>query len=264
MVLGETIVYVKVGGSFLTYKDKPFSVNYVALSKLVEALSKVYGSVKLILGNGGGSFAHYVVKQMYNQNVEATLVFCQKATRLLNHILVNYLADYGFKVVSIQTSAFMVHNDSSYEVFIEPLLQALRLNLIPVVYGECIYSKTHGFKVVSTEEVFIELSKFIKPERVVLLTDVNGIYDRNPVMHLNAKKFSLINRGNIGSVLNSIKESSISDATGGVYNKVLKMSELSEKTGVKVYIVSGFNVESVVKAILGYNDVDGTIIDMCV
>lgn len=259
--MGETVVYVKIGGSFLTYKDKPFSVNYIALSKLVDALSRVYDKVKLILGNGGGSFAHYVVKQMHNSGIDTLLTLCQHATRCLNSILVNYLVEHGFRAVALQTSAFMVHGDESYSIFIEPLMHAIRLNLTPVVYGECVYSKK-GFKVVSTEDVFIELSKFIKPERVVLLTDVNGVYDKNPVKHPNARRLDLINRYNIEDVLSSIKESSVSDATGGVYSKVLKMSEFSEKTGVKVYIVSGFNVESTVNAVLGYGDVDGTIIDM--
>lgn len=261
-MLSETIVFVKAGGSFITFKDKPFSVNYSALDSIREALSMVQNRVKLVLGNGGGSFAHYIVKTYSSSSTGAFLTLCQESTRRLNSILVDYLVKHGFRTVSIQTSAIMVETASDFMVFHYPIVYALKNGLIPVVYGECIYSEKNGYRIVSTEEVFLELARFVKPNRIVLLTNVDGIYDKNPLTHSDAKLIERIDQENIESILERLKEQSSSDATGGVYGKLLFTARISRELGIPIYIVNGFNTESVVNAVLGYGSVRGSLIDL--
>jgi len=255
-------VYVKLGGSFLTYKDRPFSVNYDALSKAVEILYRVSGKVKLILGNGGGSFAHYVVKTHRDQPVEFILPACQESTRRLNTIVVNTFVNHGLRVVGIQTSGVIVEGADGYVIFTKPIELALKNNITPILHGECIYSEIAGYRVISTESVFRILSKYFKPVRVVLLTDIPGIYTCDPKKCESAELIPRIDQGSLDSVLEMLKASSSVDATGGIYGKVISMAELSRELKVKVAVVSGFDVESATKAILGFSDFRGTLIDM--
>lgn len=261
-MLSETIVFVKVGGSFLTYKDKPFSVNYRALETVSDVLRIVYDKVKLVVGNGGGSFAHFVVKAYSASSVDSIVTLCQESTRKLNSILVDHLVKQGLRAVAIQTSAIMVDTEKGIQVFHTPVSQALSKGLIPVVYGECIFSERNGYRIVSTEEVFIELAKFIKPRRIVLLTNVDGIYDKNPHLHRDAKLITRIDRENIGIVLERLREQSSSDATGGIYGKLVFTAELSRELNVPVYVINGFDKESTINAILGCGEVRGSLIDL--
>jgi len=260
--LSENIgyVYVKLGGSFITFKDKPFSVNYVALDKIVEILQRINSTKPLILGNGGGSFAHTVVK-LYEDPL-LKIIMCQSSTRRLNSIVVDHLVNNGVKACSIQTSAIMYEIEDGLIVNPTPVKLALTNKFYPVLYGECIFSTKTIYRVISTEEVFTNLSKFFKPSHIVLITDVDGIYTCDPRKCSDAELIRLINRENVDSVLGKLVDQRSRDATGSVYGKVLSMTKLSRELGVKVYIVSGYRVNDVVKAINGEDDVYGTIIDL--
>ncbi|MET1159902.1 MAG: isopentenyl phosphate kinase [Thermoprotei archaeon] len=251
-------VFVKIGGSFITFKDKPFSINYTALEKLVEIISKVLDQ-SIILGNGGGSFAHPIVKHYREYNTDRLIALCQNSTRKLNHIIVNYLVSRGINAVSMQTSALIYRENNGYVVNNIPLLLALENNLVPVVYGECILTTT-GYEVLSTEKVFKLLSRSIKPQRIVLLIDVEGIYTCSPRECDNPEIISRIDNSNLNTVLKLLERDKSRDATGGVYGKVLEVANISRELRIDIYIVSGFRVEDAVNAIRGEDIEMGTLI----
>lgn len=253
------IVFVKVGGSFITYKDKPVKVNLRALSSLVKIIREVKEDVSLILGNGGGSFAHYAVLKYRNKHPSNLLAKCHQATRSLNRILVDYLVESGVWATSIQPSSIIYVSRSGFEAYIKPIEVLLENKIIPVVYGECVLSEI-GVVVLSTEKIFELLAKYIKPSRIVLLTDVSGIFTCNPKICSAAELINRITPENINSVLEILKNTSTIDATGGVYSKVLSMSTFSFKTGVDVIITSGFDIESAILAIRGHVPKRATII----
>ncbi len=261
--MSETIepVFVKLGGSFITYKDKPFSINYRGLENIVEILYRVNGKVDLLLGNGGGGFAHYTVNKYSGSDTLRLITMCQDSTRMLNHIIVDYLARHGFNIVSIQTSAVIIRDKEGYSVFIKPIHRSLELGLIPVIYGECIFS-SNGYEIISTEKVFEILSEYIQPHHIVLITNVDGIYSCDPVKCSEPVLIRYIDHGNLDEVLDMLMESSSRDATGSIYGKVSSMARLSEKIGVKIHIVSGYNIDDAVKAILGQEFSRGTTIDL--
>lgn len=248
------IVFVKIGGSFITYKSKPVSLNYNALAALKEVFRKILGrdDLRVVAGSGGGSFAHYTVMKYDATGNNLLLIKCQEATRLLNRIIVDYLVENGIPATSVQTSA-IVHYDENkkeFEVFYKPIEVLLKAGIIPVVYGECI-PKTGKPMVVSTEKVFELLARHIKPSRIVLLTDVDGIYTCDPKTCPHATLIRKITPQNASEVLEILKQYESADVTGGVFGKVQSMIKLSTELGVEVLVTSGFNVDSAVSSILG-------------
>ncbi len=260
--MSKEIVYVKLGGSFITLKDKPFTLNIGALDKAVAIIKNTWRKVSLLLGNGGGSFAHPVVRKYKNACPEELLVRCHSATRKLNHIIVDKLLENNILATTIQTSAIIMKQNNEYKVFIDPVKTLVEKGIIPVLYGECIINSKNTYTVLSTENVFKILSNHIKPSRIVLLTDVDGVYDKNPKKHRDAKIINVINRRNLEEVLEILSLSKDLDETGSMYGKIKSTAELSEELGIPVYIVSGFNTEEAIKAILGKPLSRGTIIDM--
>ncbi|MCC6040614.1 MAG: uridylate kinase [Desulfurococcaceae archaeon] len=253
------VVFVKAGGSFITHKDVPVKVNVRALNSLVKILRAVKDDVSLVLGNGGGAFAHYAVLKHKANRLQVFLSKCHQATRSLNRLIVDYLVESGIWATSVQTSSIICKNKGEFKVFIEPIKQLVSNNIIPVVYGECILSGEDA-AILSTEKVFEILSMHIRPSRIVLLTDVNGVFTCNPRTCSNAKLITRITPENLHSVLEVLKGTTTSDATGGIYSKVLSMSAFSFKTGIEVIITSGFDEESAVAAIKGLTPKYGTII----
>ncbi len=255
---GKDIVFVKLGGSFITYKDKFYSINFNALKNSAKIIREVIDEYDILLGNGGGSFAHPIVL-CSEEGSTSTLVKCQEATRDLNHLIVDYLVNNGIPAVSFQTSAIIYEGEQGLEVFAEPIKIALRNNVVPVVYGECIHSLTRVFRILSTEDVFLELSKHIRPVRVVLLTNVKGVYNRDPTKYDDAELIRIINKNNYKDVIDKISKNTGTDATGGIVGKVIKMYNLSCRIGAPIHIVSGFDVENTIRAIKGEEFIGTTI-----
>ncbi len=261
--LNRETVFIKVGGSFITYKDKPFSIDYKALESTSTILSRVYDKVNIVVGHGGGSFAHTVVSIMRDKDKEHALVLCRNATRKLNSILADFFIERGLPILSFQTSLLVYKNSSNYRVVkegIELIKEALKKKFIPLIYGECIYDYDNVYEVLSTEELFRLLIPLIKPSRLVFLERVTGVYDRDPIIYSDAKLIPLINKDNIDHVMSIIGESYGIDVTGGMYSKIRLLYSLAREYGIKSFIVSGYNIENAVKAILGYRNIVGTII----
>lgn len=247
------VVYVKLGGSFLTLKNRPASVNYDALRATLEIFAEVQKrGVDLLAGNGGGSFAHYVVLKYRERDYRDLLVSCHKATRLLNRLLVDYLVENGIRATSIQTSAILSYDPSSnsFKVYAEPIKVLIENKIIPVVYGECVL-RGNSTIAVSTEQVFELLAEVIRPKRIVLLTDVGGVYTCDPKKCTSATLINKITRDNVNEVLSFLRSSGGMDVTGGMYEKVRVVSELAFKLRAEAIITSGFDVESAVAAITG-------------
>ncbi len=261
--MGESIsaVYVKAGGSFITLKDKPNKLNPSGIDSLVKIIRKVNGSgLKIILGNGGGSFAHPVVEEFRGKDPIDLLVNCQKATRLLNHIVVSRLVEAGIRASSVQTSAIIYEDLEGFKVYPDPVINALRLGVIPCVYGECVFSSRSVYRVLSTETVFRLLSNYIKPVRLVLLVNVDGVYTCDPDKCSSAELIPSITPSNYDEVIGLLSGSAGIDVTGGIRHKVESMYVFSREWRVPVYIVSGFRVGDAVNAIFGEESVYGTVI----
>ena len=258
----QEVVFVKLGGSFITYKHRPVTLNYEALEVASKILKQAQESgVKLIVGNGGGSFAHYAVLKYRNKDHRELAVMCHRATRLLNRIVVDYLIESGVKATSLQTSAVIYYNEQlgEFVIFGAPIKALVDSRIIPVLYGECIVTQS-GVTVVSTERVFELVSEVLKPRRIVLLTDVSGVYTCNPKNCRDATLIRRITPSNLDEVLSTLKQGAETDATGGIYEKVKLASRLAFSLGIEVIITSGFDIESAVSAILGGTPARATVI----
>lgn len=257
------VVYVKLGGSLLTVKNRPVAVNFEALSSVTKVLwEAVNSSIKLVVGNGGGSFAHYVVLKHRDRDYRDLLVWCNRSTRLLNGLVVDYLLDAGIRATSVQTSSIVYYDEDAGELRANAKVvkNLVEKGVVPVVYGECILGPD-GIVVVSTERVFELLARSLSPTRVVLLTDVSGVYTCDPKKCTEASLVRKITRSNIDEVLSLLKSSEQGDATGGMYGKVKMASRLAFELGVEVVITSGLDKDAALKAIVGDEPERATIID---
>lgn len=256
-------VYVKIGGSFITYKDKPITLNYNAFYCLRDILHRSIenSEVRIVAGNGGGSFAHYTVSKYATSDNRLLLIKCQESTRILNKVVVDFLVENNIPATSVQTSSIVYYdeNTGNFEVFYKTVEVLLENKIIPIMYGECIPTRNKPL-VISTEKVFQLLARYLKPDRIVLLTDVNGIYTCDPKKCKEAILIKRITPSSVDEILDRLKQYEKADVTGSVYGKVLSMSKLAVELGVEIVVVSGFDVNSAVTAIRGGYPENATLI----
>ena len=255
------LVFVKLGGSLITRKDLRDTVDWARLRRAAGELAEASSSARLLVGHGGGGFAHPVVEELRGGDPYRLLALCQRATRRLNSIVVDALLEAGLLAVSFQTSVFMYEALDGLRVWEEPLSRILGArDLVPVVYGECVFSEKTGYRVVSTEDVFLELAGRLRPARIVLATTVGGIYTCDPLRcGGEAEHIPVVDRSNYREILEMLGSGPWSDVTGGMRGKVERMLEAARRHGVEIIIVDGGEPGSIYGAVVGER-VRGTVI----
>ncbi len=133
----------------------------------------------------------------------------------------------------------------------------LENGFIPVIYGDVVsdLEETIKMAVVSGDQIINYLAKNLKTERIILGTDVDGVYNKNPKKYSNAK---LISELSSLKDLESLDSTTNIDVTGGMIGKIKELLELAE-IGIKSEIINAEHKNIVQNALAG-EKVLGTII----
>lgn len=245
----KNLVLVKLGGSVITDKSKPFTARPDVISRLGREIQRKYinKNTDLIIGHGGGSFPHESASKyktnLGNINKKSVKGFCLTADYAIqiNRIVMSELLKLKINTVSFAPLSFMYEN----KIIIDHILKAFDLKILPVIYGDVALNKTTGFHISSTEMIFDnllkKLSKFYKKITIIYYTDTSGVYDSN------GKTIPLITHKNFKEVQKYITGSKNTDVTGGMLLKVKESLRLVKKLDAEVYIMNGLSKGRVTK-----------------
>lgn len=185
------ILLVKLGGSLITDKTRPETPRLEVIQRLAAELSEVLSdsALPVVIGHGSGSFGHVAASESGIQRgiQDPSQIFGVSRTQgqafKLHQIVVGALRDSGVPAYSIVPSSFVQSRQGHPEqVWPEPLLAALELGLVPVVFGDVIMDRDWGVSICSTEALFLALapamgSRGVFVRRVVWLGATNGVFD---------------------------------------------------------------------------------------
>jgi isopentenyl phosphate kinase len=217
------------------------------------------------VGHGAGSFAHVPAKKyqthkgIINEESYRGIAEVADVAAQLNRIVVKSLLAAEVNAVSISPLSTMVaENHELRSMYAGSVEQAMRLNLLPVVYGDPVLDSAIGCTIYSTEKVLGYLALHLKQhgyeiERMIHCGLTNGVYDAdgNTIPELNSN--------NIDTYRKAIGGSGGTDVTGGMEHKVLETLELA-KQGIPGLIIDGIEHGTLSEAIEG-KEVLGTKIE---
>jgi isopentenyl phosphate kinase len=244
-------VFVKLGGSLITDKSRPYTVREDVLSRLCHEIqeARTATALSLLVGNGAGSFAHVSADRHKVQrgitDASSWLGFAEvhaDALRL-NIIVREALTAAGVPAVTIQPSASCITRSSriaSYET--RPIERLLEAGLVPVVFGDVVIDEDQGCAIASTEENLRHLAGVLKPSRILMVGKVDGVLDAG------GKPIPLITPDGLDEVKRSLFESdAVADVTGGMLHKI----ERALESGVPTQILGGLEPGRLKLALLG-------------
>lgn len=256
--MNKPIVLIKIGGSLITDKNKPFTVNQKALKIIAKEIKNVVSKTdkQLIIGHGAGSFAHLPAKKYNTINGAETekdflgmAKVCDAACNL-NRIVVKELLKAGLPAVSFSPlSIFISEGFKMKSLSLEPFKQLLKTSVLPVVYGDVISDSQKGCTIFSTERVLGYLGLQLKKqgfeiEKIIHCGKTDGVYDQN------GKTIPLINKENFEKHKKGLNGAGGIDVTGGMLHKVEESLKMAQK-GVPALIIDGVEKGSLFKAVLG-------------
>ena len=265
-----TIAFLKLGGSLITDKTREATARPEVIRRLareVRAALTARPEMRLVLGHGSGSFGH-VLAHRYHLHTGCADWWGYAATGAiaarLNRLVTDTFLEEGVPVVSLQPSASARSQGGKLiEMAVAPIQAALDHGLTPLVYGDVSFDETQGSTIISTEQLFFHLTKWLSPSRIILAGEVEGVFTSDPLRDPAARLISDISRDNIETVKQMLSGSFAVDVTGGMLSKVLTMYDLlREHPALTIQIVSGRVPGVVQRALLGGEPAEGTLLHL--
>ncbi|MCD6458877.1 MAG: isopentenyl phosphate kinase family protein [Thermoproteales archaeon] len=234
----DTLI-IKLGGSAITNKERRYEVRRKVVERIAKEVKILSKNYKLVLVHGGGSFGHPTAKE-YNIHLgyfsNHQLIGYSKVRYFmtqLNQIILEYFIKSGVPAVTLHTSNILKANDGKISSFnIELLIEYMKMGFTPVVYGDAVLDEKRGFSIISGDQIVSYLAIRLKPIKVILGTDVDGIYTGNPKKDSNAK---LVKTLKISKLITIKADKPMIDVTGGIVAKIDEMRKVV-KAGIPVII----------------------------
>jgi isopentenyl phosphate kinase len=261
------LVLIKLGGSLITDKNKPYTPRITSLQQLASEISLLRNQnpqLKLIIGNGAGSFGHQSAKKYNTVDGFITdaekLGFClvhQDALNL-NILVAKIFWQANLPVIGLPPAAMAVtHNKKILKIDFSSIENSLSVNLIPLVFGDVVFDRVIGGTILSTDTFLAELAKHFYSQgkykiRLISAGNYPGVLDRN------GQVFSTITKNNYSLVKTALGPSDAVDVTGGMAKKVEEFWTVSS-LGIDCWIINGNIPGNLTKAVLGKSPA-GTLI----
>jgi isopentenyl phosphate kinase len=265
-MLTPNLIFLKLGGSLITDKDRPSTPRLEILERLASEISAAQDAqprLSIVLGHGSGSFGHTAARKhgtrqgVQGQQQWQGFAEVWQEARALNQIVVEVFARAGLPVVAFPPSAAVLARDGQIDRWdLQPLRMALENGLLPVINGDTIFDSMRGGTILSTEELFVHLAHKIQPARILLAGLEPGVWADFPVC---SRVLPTITTETLAAVYGGIGGSASVDVTGGMRDKVASMLALAEEIpGFEAVIFSGLEPGLLSRVMLG--EAAGTVL----
>lgn len=265
----KPLYLVKIGGSIITDTKRSSTARIPNIDRLADELKRAVqdGKIRVIVGHGSGSFGHVAASRykthlgLINSSSMKGAAITQRKAAELHRIVLNEFMKRGLNVLSYPPSAGCVAERGTIKAWnLEPIKIALDNGFLPVVYGDVVVDRKQGISIVSTEEALRYIAKKLKPKRIIVAADTDGIFDMNPKDNSKARLIRSINAANIRSALRGASGSKKIDVTGGMHTKLRYLYGMSRSSGAICEIINGNSRGRLYSALSGEKTVR-TVID---
>ena len=258
-------IILKLGGSVITIKNKSFTLNKRAITKLAKEIKRADVN-SLVIVHGGGSFGHPVAKQYKidegYKNPSQIIGFAKthQAMTTLNKHVIDSLINQNIPAVEIQPASIIITKSGRINIMEErPLTKLLELGFTPVLYGDAVPDSNIGFAILSGDQLVSQLAIRLNADRIMIGVDVDGLYTADPKTNPSAQLIQHITLQQLKKLQNKIEKTNVTDVTGGMLGKILELMPALEH-GVNVRIVNALKSDNVYRALEG-KEVVGTFIE---
>ncbi len=237
-------VVVKLGGSVIT--DKAGGT----LTVDAEVVTRLAGELvanrpeRLVVVHGAGSFGHRIVKatRIHEGLSDAASRRAMGETQCLQYDLdaavARLLIAAGLPAMPVQASALAVLRDGEVVHFDTTALgHLLDHGLVPVLYGVPAVDRERGCSILSGDAIAPRVAHALGLERMVHVTDVDGVFTGDPRSDPQASPIPRVHRDNWAEVSVRLTGSSSIDVTGGMATKLRELLLWAER-GLTSRIVS--------------------------
>ena len=176
------VTILKLGGSVITEKDRPETLDGEALTALADAIAAAAVD-DLVIVHGGGSFGHHhaaehgVSAREGIRDVDSVMAV-HGAMKTLNQFVLSRLHAEDVPAVPVHPlSAAARDADGDLSLMTEQVATMLEEGFVPVLHGDGVVHAGEGVTVLSGDELVTALAGALDADRVGLCSTVPGVLD---------------------------------------------------------------------------------------
>ena len=254
----KEIYLIKLGGSLITDKKSEGVARLEVLERLANEVQDLRrsSSAGWIVGHGSGSFGHFEAhRHQIHKGIESPeqlpgISATQARASTLHRMVVEALLGAGETPFSLAPSSSLVFSGgNAADLFVEPLLRSLDLDLLPVAYGDVVMDREQGCAICSTETLFVSLITALQEHGrrvagVYWLGETEGVLDGDGVV------IPEIELEGAETLLDRIEGASGRDVTGGMRHRLSTVLQLAS-VGVASWIGNGLHAGRLAAVVRG-------------
>jgi isopentenyl phosphate kinase len=221
------VTVLKLGGSVITEKDTPETVDRAGLDRAVTAIASADVSA-IVVVHGGGSFGHHHAAEHGVSTTAGTrdataITEIHRAMGELNGTVVDALQDEGVSAVPVRPLSVAWRNDG-LQFPLQHVETMLGEGFVPVLHGDVVTTAGDGATVLSGDEIVVTVAQSLAADRVGLCSTVPGVLDDDGSVIERIEDYD-----QVASVLGG---SDATDVSGGMAGKIRQLLELDSPASV--------------------------------
>ncbi len=250
-------IVIKVGSSSLTYKNGALNLRF--LDKFARILADINNSgTQVVLVTSGavsagrGKLGLTGTLDIPHKQAAAAVGQCE-----LMSIYDRFFCEYGQTVGQVLLTRTVIENEVSYNNAKNTFESLLSLGVIPIVNENDTVSTSELEALRSlgdNDRLSAIVATMIGAQALVIMSDVDGLYDSNPKTNPDAKLISEVNE--ITDEIRALCDGKSEQGTGGMASK-LEAAEAAYKAGFDFYIINSSKPDNL------YDVLDGKSAGTC-
>lgn len=234
-------IVVKVGTSTLTYDTG--KINYRRIESLTKVLSDLANQGKEIVLVTSGAIGVGMDK-MHLETRPTAIEEKQAAAAVgqceLMNVYARFFAEYNHLIGQILLTPDVIENQTGKEHVTNTFFALLNKGIIPVV-NENDSVAVEEIKFGDNDTLSAIVAVLVEADLLIILTDIDGLYDENPKDHPDAHLISQVE-----AITENLEQAAggagTSRGTGGMYTKV-QAARRTMKHGISTVIANGSDVD---------------------
>ena len=236
----RTRTVVKVGTSTLTYENG--KINYRRIEQLCKVLCDLHNSGEDILLVSSGAIGVGMGKMGLSRRPNETKK--KQALAAIGQCELMFMYDklfgeYNHNVAQILLTADTVETNRKRENVLNTIDSLLEMDIIPIINENDTVAtdELDGNNFGDNDMLSAIVAGVVNADRLVILTDIDGLYDDNPRVNPNAKKIDVVDFIS-ADVLEMAAGSGSNRGTGGMITK-LQAANYATKRGIETHVING-------------------------
>lgn len=249
-------IVLKVGSAVLT-QDGNLALE--RLRKLVALITLLKEKYDVILVSSGAVAAGYSLINLNKRIVANKQTLAALGQPLLMDTYRKEFGRHDILCSQVLLEATIFDDNTRLNHARDAIEVMLKNNIVPIV-NENDVTATEELVFGDNDQLAAYITEYFYADMLVVLTDIDGFYDKNPHEFDDAK---------LQKTVNFIEESQLQEkhnannefATGGIVTK-LKAADFLIKKNKKMFLTSGFDLAGANEFLLNDNQINGTIFEV--